>query len=135
MNGDDELQIILDNFDNFRKANWTRTGDIEGVPDDLVSRLVAGLSSAGGLESMEQELDRFRAFRDAGLTEMSLRLHDEPMEALDMIIASTCCPPCSRHQPREPSSRGGNPVCWVLARPPCLRRWCDFAEFLRRGAR
>ena len=34
---------------------------------------------------MEQELDRFRAFRDAGLTEVSLRLHDEPMEALDMI--------------------------------------------------
>jgi len=85
INGDDELQIILDNFDNFRKANWTRSGEIEGVPDNLVSRLVAGLSSAGGLESMEQELDRFRAFRDAGLTEIALRLHDEPMDALDMI--------------------------------------------------
>ena len=40
--------IIMDNWENFRKAFWTRSGDIEGVPPDLVSRLIAGLASAGG---------------------------------------------------------------------------------------
>lgn len=82
---DDELQVILDNFDNFRKANWTRSGEIEGVPEDLVNRLIDGLSSAGGIEDLESELERFKAFRDAGLTELSLRLHDDPMEALELI--------------------------------------------------
>lgn len=85
INGDDELKIILDNWDNFRKASWTRSGDIEGVPEDLVNRLIAGLSSAGGMESMEAELERFRAFRDGGLTELALRLHDDPLDALKLI--------------------------------------------------
>ena len=85
IHGDDELNIIMDNWDNFRKASWTRSGNIEGVPEDLVNRLIAGLSSAGGMESMEEELERFRGFRDAGLTELSLRLHDDPMDALRLI--------------------------------------------------
>jgi alkanesulfonate monooxygenase SsuD/methylene tetrahydromethanopterin reductase-like flavin-dependent oxidoreductase (luciferase family) len=83
--GDDELNIILDNWDNFRKACWTRSGNIEGVPEDLVNRLIAGLSSAGGLDNLDAELDRYRQFRDGGLTELSLRLHDDPMEALKLI--------------------------------------------------
>ncbi len=85
INGDDELDIIMDNWDNFRKASWTRSGEIEGVPEDLVNRLIQGLSSSGGLESMEEELERFRQFKAAGLTELSLRLHDDPMEALQLI--------------------------------------------------
>ncbi|NND54394.1 MAG: hypothetical protein HKN56_05415 [Gammaproteobacteria bacterium] len=85
INGDDELDIIMDNWDNFRKACWTRSGDIEGVPEDLVNRLIAGLSSAGGLGALDAELERFRAFRDGGLTELALRLHDDPMEALELI--------------------------------------------------
>ncbi|MBT8421668.1 MAG: hypothetical protein KJP03_00960, partial [Gammaproteobacteria bacterium] len=58
---------------------------IEGVPEDLVNRLIAGLSSAGGLDSLDEELERFKAFRDGGLTELALRLHDDPLEALEMI--------------------------------------------------
>jgi alkanesulfonate monooxygenase SsuD/methylene tetrahydromethanopterin reductase-like flavin-dependent oxidoreductase (luciferase family) len=85
IHGDDELDIIMENWDNFRKACWTRSGNIEGVPEDLVNRLIAGLSSAGGLDNMEVELDRFRQFRDGGLTELSLRLHDDPMDALKLI--------------------------------------------------
>ncbi len=85
INGDDELQIILDNWDNFRKASWTRSGEIEGVPEDLVNRLIAGLSSAGDINDLDAEIERFRGFRDAGLTELSVRLHDEPMEALQII--------------------------------------------------
>ncbi len=85
VNDEDELQIILDNFDNFRKANWTRSGNIEGVPDELVARLIDGLASAGGPNDLEKEIERFRSFRDAGLTEVSLRLHDDPMDALQII--------------------------------------------------
>jgi alkanesulfonate monooxygenase SsuD/methylene tetrahydromethanopterin reductase-like flavin-dependent oxidoreductase (luciferase family) len=85
INDDSELDIIMDNWDNFRKASWTRSGNIEGVPEDLVNRLIAGLSSAGDMNDLEAELERFRQFRDGGLTELSLRLHDDPMEALKLI--------------------------------------------------
>ena len=85
INDDSELDIIMDNWNNFRKASWTRSGNIEGVPEDLVNRMIAGLSSAGDLSDLECELERFRQFRDHGLTELSLRLHDDPMEALELI--------------------------------------------------
>jgi len=85
INEESELELILDNWNNFRKASWTRSGEIDGVPEDLVNRLIAGLSSAGDLSDMEDELERFRNFRDAGLTELALRLHDDPLDALKLI--------------------------------------------------
>ena len=85
LHDEDELQIVMDNFNNFRKANWTRSGNVEGVSDDIVSRLVQGLSSAGGMEDMDAEIDRYRQMKAAGLTELSLRLHDDPMDAMYMI--------------------------------------------------
>ena len=83
--GDDELNIIMDNWENFRKASWTRSGNIEGVPEDLVNRMIAGMSSAGDMQNLDSEIERFRQFKEQGLTELSLRLHDDPMEALELI--------------------------------------------------
>ena len=85
INEESELDIIMDNWNSFRKASWTRSGKIENVPEDLVNRMIAGLSSAGDMNDLEAELDRFRQFKQSGLTELSLRLHDEPMEALRLI--------------------------------------------------
>jgi alkanesulfonate monooxygenase SsuD/methylene tetrahydromethanopterin reductase-like flavin-dependent oxidoreductase (luciferase family) len=85
INDESELDVILDNWDNFRKACWTRSGNIEGVPEDLVNRLIAGLSSAGDMHDLDAEIERFQQFKAGGLTELSLRLHDDPMEALELI--------------------------------------------------
>jgi hypothetical protein len=75
----------MDNWENFRKAFWTRSGQIDGVPEDLVNRLIAGLASAGDLQDLEGEIERYRQFAKSGLTELALRLHDEPMAALRII--------------------------------------------------
>jgi hypothetical protein len=80
-----ELKIIMDNWENFRKAFWTNSGQIDGVPPDLVSRLIAGLASAGDLDDLDREIERYRGFAAAGLTELCLRLHEEPMEGLRII--------------------------------------------------
>ena len=82
---DDEVSVIMDNWENFRKAFWTKSGEIEGVPPDLVSRLIEGLASAGGLEDLDKEIERYQGFAKAGLTELSLRVHDNPMESLKII--------------------------------------------------
>ena len=84
-NDDDEVQLILDNWMNFLKAFWTRSGEIDGVPEDLVNRLIAGMSSAGDLDNLDRELERFQNFRKSGLTELSLRLFDDPMDGLRII--------------------------------------------------
>lgn len=85
LHDEDELKTVMDNWDNFRKACWTRSGDIEGVPECIVNRLIEGLSSAGDLHDLDTELDRFKQMQAGGLTELSLRLHDDPMEALQLI--------------------------------------------------
>jgi alkanesulfonate monooxygenase SsuD/methylene tetrahydromethanopterin reductase-like flavin-dependent oxidoreductase (luciferase family) len=85
VNGDDEVQLVIDSWDNFFKAFWTRSGKIDGVPEELVSSLIAGMSSAGDENDIDRELERFRAFADNGLSELSIRLFDNPMEGLQLI--------------------------------------------------
>jgi hypothetical protein len=58
---------------------------VKGLPEDIPNRLCEYFTSTGGLEDLDREIERFRMFGRAGLTEVSLRLHDDPMEALDII--------------------------------------------------
>ena len=55
------------------------------MPEDLVNRLIAGMASAGGPDDIDREIERYRGFADNGLTELSLRLFDDPMEGLRLI--------------------------------------------------
>ncbi|MCL4721452.1 MAG: LLM class flavin-dependent oxidoreductase [Gammaproteobacteria bacterium] len=81
----DEVQMVADNFDKFVAAWFDRSGTVQGVPEELCNRLCEGLTSTGGLEDLDREIERFRRFRQAGLTEIALRLHDDPMAALRII--------------------------------------------------
>jgi alkanesulfonate monooxygenase SsuD/methylene tetrahydromethanopterin reductase-like flavin-dependent oxidoreductase (luciferase family) len=85
VDGDDEVQAVIDNWDNFFKAFWTRSGKIDGISNDIVEKLIAGMSSAGGLDALDAEIERYRAFAASGLTELSLRLFDDPMDGLNII--------------------------------------------------
>ncbi len=80
-----EVDLIIDNWEAFRVAFRNRSGNIEGLPEDLVNRLIAGMASAGGPDRIEQEIERYRAMAASGLTELDLRLFDNPMEGLKLI--------------------------------------------------
>ncbi len=82
---EDETQLVVKNFQAFVDAWFDRSGIVKGIPDDICNRLMYGLTSTGGLEDMDREVERFKAFKRAGLTEISLRLHEDPMEGLDII--------------------------------------------------
>ena len=69
----------------FAKAYISRSGVIENVPEELVSKLIADLSSAGDLNDIDRELERFHEFKKAGMTDLSIRLFDDPMAGLKMI--------------------------------------------------
>jgi 5,10-methylenetetrahydromethanopterin reductase len=80
-----ETQLVVSNFQAFVDAWFDRSGIVKGIPDEVCNRLMYGLTSTGGLEDMDREVERFRTFERAGLTEISLRLHEDPMEGLDII--------------------------------------------------
>lgn len=81
----DEVQMVADNFDRFVAAWFDRSGNVQGVPEELCNRLCEGLTSTGGIEDLDREITRFRKFGAAGQTEIALRLHDDPMAALKII--------------------------------------------------
>ena len=55
------------------------------MPEDIVNRLIAGCSSAGGLDAIDAQIERYRVFEQAGLTELSIRLFDDPMDSLTLV--------------------------------------------------
>ncbi len=82
---DAEVELVVENFMNFLKAYWTRSGVIDNIPDDLSERLVKGMASTGDMNNIDEELNRFDHFANSGLTELSIRLFDDPMDGLKMI--------------------------------------------------
>ena len=81
----DELQLMLDHFDDFLDA-WKRgSAQINNVPDELVRKMVSNISFVGGLEAIDQALESLREFAAAGLTEIALRVHDDPADAIRLI--------------------------------------------------
>jgi 5,10-methylenetetrahydromethanopterin reductase len=82
---EDELNLIMNNWENFRIAFRNRSGVIEGIPDDLINRLIAGMASAGDMSAIDREVDRYQQLAAAGLTELDLRLFDDPMDGLKLI--------------------------------------------------
>jgi alkanesulfonate monooxygenase SsuD/methylene tetrahydromethanopterin reductase-like flavin-dependent oxidoreductase (luciferase family) len=81
----DEVQVVRDKYDAYVAAWFDRSGRPKGIPETISRKLCEGLTSTGGLEDLDREIERFRKFGKAGLTEIALRLHDEPMEALRII--------------------------------------------------
>jgi len=87
---EEEAQIVIDNFNagpnnEFAKAYISRSGIIDNVPENLVSKLIDDLSSAGDMNDIDKELERFYVFKKAGITDLSIRLFDDPMAGLKMI--------------------------------------------------
>jgi alkanesulfonate monooxygenase SsuD/methylene tetrahydromethanopterin reductase-like flavin-dependent oxidoreductase (luciferase family) len=80
-----EFELIKAHWDNFRIAFRDRSGNIKGVPEDIINRMIAGMASAGDLSDIDQEIERYRQFASSGLTELSIRLFDDPMDGLQML--------------------------------------------------
>ena len=55
------------------------------MPARITNALCEGFTSTGGLEDLDREIARLQRFGRAGLTEIALRLHDDPMDALRII--------------------------------------------------
>jgi alkanesulfonate monooxygenase SsuD/methylene tetrahydromethanopterin reductase-like flavin-dependent oxidoreductase (luciferase family) len=82
---EEERALVIEKWQSFLKAFWTRSGVIDDVPEEIVNKLIGGCSSAGGLDAIDAQIERFRVFEKAGVTELSIRLFDDPLDALKII--------------------------------------------------
>jgi 5,10-methylenetetrahydromethanopterin reductase len=81
----EEAQLVRDNFRNFLMADVNGSGEIKGVPPELVQRLIDAVSSSGDFDDIDREIERYREFERGGVTDLAIRVFDEPMAALQMI--------------------------------------------------
>ena len=81
----DDCQVVWSNIAAFFGAYHDRSGDIQGVPDRIVDALIDGITTTGDLSEMDRHVARLQEFKDAGLDELALRLHDDPADAIRAI--------------------------------------------------
>jgi hypothetical protein len=82
---DEECDAITNNFESFVDAYFDRSGDIRDVDLEIANKLCKVFTSTGDLSDLESEIKRFKEFETMGQTHLSLRLHDNPKDALDII--------------------------------------------------
>ena len=82
---DDEMKLMLDNFQAFLDAFTNSTDVIAGVPEELVNKMIDNISFAGGLDAIDKAIETLNEFADIGLTEIALRVHDDPADAIRLI--------------------------------------------------
>jgi 5,10-methylenetetrahydromethanopterin reductase len=81
----DEVQLMRAHEQDFLNAFLRGTDAIENVPDALVTKMIRNISFAGGLEQIEPAIETLKAFAAAGLTEIAIRVHDDPADAIRLI--------------------------------------------------
>ena len=81
----EELKMMRDHFQDFLNAFLWSTDVIENVPEELVVKMIKGISFVGGLDAMDHALETLKAFAAGGLTEIALRVHDDPADAIKLI--------------------------------------------------
>lgn len=81
----EEVALVEDHKGAFLRAFRERTGDVEGVPPDIVQTLVNELSLAGGTDSIDGHIERLKRFAAEGFTEIAVRIHDDPADSIRML--------------------------------------------------
>jgi 5,10-methylenetetrahydromethanopterin reductase len=81
----EDSDFVQENKGWFWHAFATGAGTIDGVPARIVDALIDGLSSTGDLDDIDREIERFKEYASLGLTEIALRVHGDPVEAIKLI--------------------------------------------------
>ena len=82
---DEDNEYIQANKKAFITAYRDRSGNIKDIPQRIIDELIEGITTTGDLTEMDKHLARLTEFKDAGLDELALRLHDDPADGIEMI--------------------------------------------------
>ncbi len=81
----DESELVQKNWGNLMRAFVTGSGKIEGIPDEIIYKLLDTITAWGDLNSLDHAMDEMQTFKDLGLTEVAIRVHDDPADAIKLI--------------------------------------------------
>jgi 5,10-methylenetetrahydromethanopterin reductase len=82
---DEEAKIVEENIWSFINAYQTKSDVIEGVPDEILNKIIEHGTSASTIADIDREVERMREFKRNGLTEIAIRIYDEPEKSIQLI--------------------------------------------------
>jgi alkanesulfonate monooxygenase SsuD/methylene tetrahydromethanopterin reductase-like flavin-dependent oxidoreductase (luciferase family) len=89
--GGSDVQLVRDNIRSFYKPFYDRAGfyasegSFENIPEPVAEKLVQSLSLTAGVADLDEKLEVLHDFAKAGLTHITLGLHDDPADAIRVI--------------------------------------------------
>jgi 5,10-methylenetetrahydromethanopterin reductase len=81
----DEADLVNRNIGAFIRAYNRKSDAIEGIPPGILSKLSQRCTSACAITDLDQEIERLRSFARAGLTEIALRIYDQPADTIRLL--------------------------------------------------
>jgi len=81
----EEMQMIFDNTDALNRAFYNQNPDIPEIPRELLDKLSRCCTSVSPVDKLDVEIDKMLAFKDAGLTDICLRIYAEPEKSIKLI--------------------------------------------------
>lgn len=87
----EDCDLVEEQRGAFFAALRKRSPDIAGVPERIIDTLIDNLTSTAALDDIDKEIDRLHGFAAAGLTEIALRIYEEP-EATIRILGKYVVP-------------------------------------------
>jgi alkanesulfonate monooxygenase SsuD/methylene tetrahydromethanopterin reductase-like flavin-dependent oxidoreductase (luciferase family) len=83
---DDEMQLVWDNLKEINMAYYKRDpNEIKKLPKDILNRVVDQCAATSSISNIDDEIDRFKRFEAAGLTDVALRIYDNPEASIRLI--------------------------------------------------
>lgn len=82
---EDEMQVIWQNRKSIITAFNRGSDVIDNIPTDIMARFVDKATSASGLDDLDHEIERLRRFKAAGLSEISLRIYENPEWTIQLL--------------------------------------------------
>jgi alkanesulfonate monooxygenase SsuD/methylene tetrahydromethanopterin reductase-like flavin-dependent oxidoreductase (luciferase family) len=82
---DDEVAQVRANMPSFYRAFRERHGTIDKVPESIIDSLLENLTLTASVEELDSRLEVLHRFAETGLTHLTLGLHEDPAEAIELI--------------------------------------------------
>ncbi len=81
----EECALVQANRESFLATFLQQSDRIENVPDNIVDALVRNLTLAGDVSDIDQAINKLHSYEEAGLDEVALKIHNNPIEAIKLI--------------------------------------------------
>jgi len=80
-----DVKLVRQNMSSFYKAFYEHTDVIRDVPEKIIETLVQNLTLTTSTAELEARLEILHEFAAAGLTHITLGLHDDPADTIRLI--------------------------------------------------